>query len=342
MARAQRVPGRSGGGLPAPANPFPASRSPFSRCRIWRSKRASAAPNTGLSSPPPIQPPSRTSSRNWSSGSGSSRSLRTLPAISKAQGLAAVLTVDRDTAARFGITLATIDNALYDAFGQRIVSTIFTQSNQRRVILETDPSFTPSVDSLLRLYLPSSTATSGEVPLSAIAQVAVKPAPLLISHFGPFPAATISFNLAPGVSLGEAVETVRKVEQEIGLPPGMTTHFQGAALAFEASLTNELWLILAALVCVYIVLGILYESFIHPVTILSTLPSAGVGALLALMAARMDLGVIGIIGIVSVDRHRQEERDHDDRFRPASGAAATAFRRARRSSRLAFCGCGRS
>jgi multidrug efflux pump len=216
----------------------------------------------------------------------------------EAQGLAAVLTVDRDTAARFGITLATIDNALYDAFGQRIVSTIFTQSNQRRVILETDPSFTPSVDSLLRLYLPSSTATGGEVPLSAIARVAVKPAPLLISHFGPFPAASVSFNLAPDVSLGEAVETVRKVEQEIGLPPGMSTHFQGAALAFEASLTNELWLILAALVCVYIVLGILYESFIHPVTILSTLPSAGVGALLALMAARMDLGVIGIIGIV--------------------------------------------
>ncbi|MGP0008902.1 MAG: multidrug efflux RND transporter permease subunit [Methylocella sp.] len=216
----------------------------------------------------------------------------------EAQGLAAVLTVDRDTAARFGITLATIDNALYDAFGQRIVSTIFTQSNQRRVILETDPSFTPSVDSLLRLYLPSSTSSSGEVPLSAIAQVAVKPAPLLISHFGPFPAASVSFNLASGVSLGDAIETVRKVEREIGLPPGMTTHFQGAALAFEASLTNELWLILAALVCVYIVLGILYESFIHPVTILSTLPSAGVGALLALMAARMDLGVIGIIGIV--------------------------------------------
>jgi multidrug efflux pump len=214
------------------------------------------------------------------------------------QGLAAVLTVDRDTAARFGITLATIDNALYDAFGQRIVSTVFSQSNQRRVILETDPSFTPSVDALLRLYLPSSTATSGEVPLSAIARAEVKPAPLLISHFGPFPAASISFNLAPGVSLGEAIETIRRVEREIGLTPEMTTHFQGAALAFEASLSNELWLILAALVCVYIVLGILYESFIHPVTILSTLPSAGVGALLALMAARMDLGVIGVIGIV--------------------------------------------
>ncbi len=216
----------------------------------------------------------------------------------ESQGLAAVLTVDRDTASRFGITLATIDNALYSAFGQRIISTIFTQSNQRRVILETDPSFTPSVDSLLRLYLPSSTTTSGEVPLSAIAGVAVKPAPLLISHFGPFSAASISFNLAPGVSLGEAVETIQKVTREIGLPSEMTTHFQGAALAFEASLSNELWLILAALVCVYIVLGILYESFIHPVTILSTLPSAGVGALFALMAAGMDLGVIGVIGIV--------------------------------------------
>ena len=216
----------------------------------------------------------------------------------ESQGLAAWLTVDRDTAARFGITLATIDNALYDAFGQRIVSTIFTQSNQYRVILETDPAFTPSVEALMRLYLPSSTSSNGQVPLSAIAQVAVKPAPLLINHFGPFPATTISFNLAPGVSLGQAVATVQKVETEIGLPSGMTTHFQGAALAFEASLTNELWLILAALVSVYIVLGILYESFIHPVTILSTLPSAGVGALLALMCARMDLGVIGVIGIV--------------------------------------------
>jgi len=207
-----------------------------------------------------------------------------------------LLTVDRDTATRFGITLATVDNALYDAFGQRIVSTIFTQSNQRRVILETDPSFTRSVEALLRLYLPSSTATSGEVPLSAVAKVEVKPAPLLISHFGPFSAVSVSFNHAPSVSLGEAVETLRNVEREIGLPPGMTTHFQGAALAFETSVINELWPILSALVCVYIVLGILYESFIHPVTILSTLPSAGVGALLALGLARMDLDVIGVMG----------------------------------------------
>ncbi|MGO9236743.1 MAG: multidrug efflux RND transporter permease subunit [Methylocella sp.] len=216
----------------------------------------------------------------------------------EAQGLAAVLTVDRETAARFGITLATIDNALYDAFGQRIVSTIFTQSTQRRVILETNPAFTPSVEALMRLYLPSSTSSGGQVPLSAIAAVEVEPAPLQISHFGPFPAVAISFNLAPGVSLGQALAPVRQALQDASLPASMIPHFQGAALAFESSLGNELWLIMAAIVSVYIVLGILYESFVHPVTILSTLPSAGVGALLALMCARMDLGVIGIIGIV--------------------------------------------
>ncbi|MGO8848034.1 MAG: multidrug efflux RND transporter permease subunit [Methylocella sp.] len=216
----------------------------------------------------------------------------------EAQGLAASLNVDRDTAARFGITLATIDNALYDAFGQRIISTVFTQSNQYRVILETNPVFTPSVEALMQLYLPSSTSSGGQVPLSAIAQVEVKPAPLQISHFGPFPATTISFNLTPGVSLGKAVERIRQIERELGLPASMITHFQGAALAFEASLGNELLLILAAIVTVYIVLGILYESFIHPITILSTLPSAGVGALLALMLAHIDLGVIGIIGLV--------------------------------------------
>jgi multidrug efflux pump len=150
----------------------------------------------------------------------------------------------------------------------------------------------------MRLYLPSSTSSGGQVPLSAIASVEVKPAPLQISHFGPFPATAISFNLAPGVSLGQAVEAVRAAEREVDLPAGMVTHFQGAALAFEASLGNELALILAALVTVYIVLGILYESFIHPITILSTLPSAGVGALAALMLAGMDLGLIGVIGIV--------------------------------------------
>ena len=213
-------------------------------------------------------------------------------------GLAADLTIDRDTAARFGITSATVDNALYDAFGQRIVSTIFTQSNQYRVILQADDSLMSSLDALGTIYLPSATATGGQVPLSALVTVSERTAPLSIGHLGQFPATTISFNLAPGVALGDAVEVIRKAEQEIGLPTSLITTFQGAALAFQATLANELLLILAAIVIVYIVLGVLYESFIHPVTILSTLPSAGVGALLALLAAGSDLGVIGIIGII--------------------------------------------
>ena len=211
-------------------------------------------------------------------------------------GLAAYVTIDRDTAARFGITPATVDNALYDAFGQRIISTIFTQSNQYRVILESEPSFQSSLDSLNSIYLPS--ASNGQVPLSAIATVKEGSAPLQISRLGQFPAATISFDLAPGVSLGEAVDAIKRTQQEIGLPASMVTHFQGPALAFQAALRNQLLLILAAIVTVYIVLGILYESYIHPITILSTLPSAGLGALLALMLAGSDLGIIAIIGIV--------------------------------------------
>jgi multidrug efflux pump len=213
-------------------------------------------------------------------------------------GLAADITIDRATAARFGITPATVDSALYDAFGQRIVSTIFTQSNQYRVILEVDPSLQHTVASLSSIYLPSSTATGGQVPLSAIAHVAVRPSPLLVSHLGQFPATTISFNLAQGASLGTAVDKIKQAEQDIGLPPSFQTAFQGAALAFQASLSNELFLVLAAIVTMYIVLGVLYESFIHPVTILSTLPSAGLGALLALMVTGSGLDVIGIIGIV--------------------------------------------
>ncbi|MBI3706970.1 MAG: MdtB/MuxB family multidrug efflux RND transporter permease subunit [Proteobacteria bacterium] len=214
------------------------------------------------------------------------------------QGLSAYITVDRDAAARFGITLATVDNALYDAFGQRIISTIFTQTNQYRVILEVDPALQTSLQSLGSIYLPSSTASGSQVPLMAIAQVSERMAPLQISHLDQFPATTVSFNLAPGVSLGEAVAAIDQAEREIGLPRSIITGFQGAALAFQASLRNELFLILAAIVTVYIVLGVLYESFIHPVTILSTLPSAGVGALLALMMARSDLSIIAIIGIV--------------------------------------------
>jgi multidrug efflux pump len=214
------------------------------------------------------------------------------------QGLAAYVEVDRDTAARMGITPATVDNALYDAFGQRIISTIFTQSNQYRVILEVDPDLQRSLSSLGSLYLPSSAASGGQVPLSAIATVKEQLAPLQINHFGQFPATTVSFNLAPGVSLGEAVDAVTRVQHDIGMPQSIFTTFQGAALAFQASLSNELFLILAAVVTVYIVLGVLYESFVHPVTILSTLPSAGIGALLALIIARDDLTIVAIIGIV--------------------------------------------
>jgi multidrug efflux pump len=213
-------------------------------------------------------------------------------------GLSAYVRIDRATAARYGITPATIDNALYDAFGQRIVSTIFTQSNQYRVILEADPGLQQSLSSLASIYLPSSTAANGQVPLSAIAEVVEQTAPLAVSHIGQFPATTISFNLAPGASLGEAVEAIRAAEAEIGLPASVITRFQGTALAFQAALGNELLLIIAAIVTVYIVLGVLYESYIHPITILSTLPSAGLGALLALMLVGSDLSIIAIIGII--------------------------------------------
>ena len=228
--------------------------------------------------------------------------LRTLPQFDDvatdlaAQGLAAYLNIDRDTAARFGVTMATIDNALYDAFGQRIVSTIFTQTSQYRVILQADSAARGTLDSLRGIYLPS--AGGGQVPLLAVATLSERLAPLQIGHLAQFPAATVSFNLSRNASLGEAVEAVKQAEAEIGLPVSVMTSFQGAALAFQASLSNELFLILAAIVTMYIVLGVLYESYIHPITILSTLPSAGIGALLALILAGEDLGIIGVIGIV--------------------------------------------
>lgn len=215
---------------------------------------------------------------------------------SRQSGLAVDITIDRATAARFGITPATVDNALYDAFGQRIISTIFTQSNEYRVILEADPSVGQTPASLGAIYLPS--AGSGQVPLSAIASINVRQAPLLANHLAQFPATTISFNLAPGVSLGDATAAVTAAQQDMHPPAGLVTGFQGAALALQSSLSNELLLVLAAVATVYVVLGVLYESFIHPLTILSTLPSATVGALVALMLAGHDLDVIGIIGIV--------------------------------------------
>jgi multidrug efflux pump len=212
------------------------------------------------------------------------------------KGLSAYIAVDRDTAARFGITAATIDNALYDAFGQRIISTIFTQSNQYRVILEADPNLQDTINSLSSIYLPS--ASGGQVPLDTLASVEQKPVPLENDHLGQFPAAMVSFDVAPGVSLGAAVDAVQQAEQDVQLPAGITTSFQGSALAFQSALSNELLLILAAIVTVYIVLGVLYESFVHPITILSTLPSAGVGALLALILTGHDLNIVSIIGII--------------------------------------------
>ena len=211
-------------------------------------------------------------------------------------GLAAYVTIDRDSAARLGISVGTVDNALYDAFGQRIVSTIFTQSNQYRVIMEADPNSYRSVDSLASIYVPS--AGGGQVPLSAIAKVEVQTRPILINHLAQFPATTVSFNLAPNASLGAAVSAIENTERSLGLPGSIRTTFQGAALAFRSNLSNELLLLVAAVLVMYIVLGVLYESFIHPITILSTLPSAGIGALLALMLFGEHLTIIALIGII--------------------------------------------
>jgi multidrug efflux pump len=211
-------------------------------------------------------------------------------------GLAAYITIDRDSAARLGISVGTVDNALYDAFGQRIVSTIFTQSNQYRVIMAADPAYYQSVDSLASIYVPS--ASGGQVPLSAIAKVDVETRPLLINHLAQFPATTVSFNLSQSASLGAAVSAIENAEHGVRLPDSIRTTFQGAALAFRSNLTNELLLLVAAVLVMYIVLGVLYESFIHPITILSTLPSAGIGALLALMLAGDDLTIIALIGII--------------------------------------------
>ncbi len=212
------------------------------------------------------------------------------------KGLQAYVNINRDAAARLGITIAAIDNALYDAFGQRLISTIFTQTNQYRVVLEVAPEFQQNLLSLKEIYLPT---TSGiPVPLDAVASVEQRSTALTINHLGQFPTATVSFNVAPKASLGEAVDAIHQAEREISLPASLDARFQGAALAFKASLSNTLWLILAAIVTMYIVLGVLYESYIHPVTILSTLPSAGIGALLALQLSNTDLSVIAIIGII--------------------------------------------
>lgn len=210
-------------------------------------------------------------------------------------GLEAHVEIDRDTASRLGVTPQMIDDALYDAFGQRQVSIMFTQLNQYRVVLEVKPEFRQDPGDLSTVYVKSS---GGMTPLSSMTRVVERTVPLSVNHQGQFPVVTVSFNLAPGVSLGRAVDVITKAREELQMPMSIVTEFQGTAAAFQASLKNTPLLILAALVTVYIVLGVLYESYIHPITILSTLPSAGVGALLALLICKEDLSVIGLIGII--------------------------------------------
>ena len=222
--------------------------------------------------------------------------LRNVVTDAGATGAAVTVSIDRDSAARMSVTTATVDDALYNAFGQRIISTIFTETNQYRVILEAQPGIVTTPSDLSDLQV--RTGSGKSTPLSAFASVSEKQAPLQITHVAQYPATTLGFDTAQGVALGSAVDAIRQAAKDIALPPSVTLTFLGAAGAYENSLSNQLWLILAAVVCVYIVLGVLYESYIHPLTILSTLPSAGVGALLALMLSGQDLGVIGIIGII--------------------------------------------
>ena len=225
-----------------------------------------------------------------------SSELRDVASDQQNGGLQADLVIDRDTASRFGILPATIDNTLYDAFGQRQISTIYTQLNQYHVVLEVGPQFQDNPSDLNTIYVKSSTGT--QVPLSAFSHLDPRNTALAINHQGQFPVVTLSFNLAPGVSLGEATKAIDAAESAIHMPDSIRTSFQGTAAAFRNSLSSEPLLILAAIITVYIVLGVLYESYIHPITILSTLPSAGVGALLALLITGNDLGVVGLIGII--------------------------------------------
>ena len=212
------------------------------------------------------------------------------------KGLEATVVIDRDTASRLGVDAATIDNALYDAFGQRQVSIMYRQLNQYHVVMEVAPEFSRSTDSLQNIYVRSSSGTA--VPLASFAHFGPSNTPLAVSHQGQYPSVTLSFNLAPGMSLGEATAVIDQAERSIGLPSTISGCFQGAAAAFQSSQSNMWLLILAALGTVYIVLGMLYESYVHPITILSTIPSAGVGALLALLIMHDELNVIGLIGII--------------------------------------------
>jgi multidrug efflux pump len=228
--------------------------------------------------------------------------LKTLPSLRDVAtdqqngGLETTLVIDRDTASRLGIGMQQIDDTLYDAFGQRLVSTMFTQLNQYHVVLEVANNFRNQPTDLSNVYVRS--ATGSQVPLASFAHIEQTTTPLTLNHQGQFPVVTLSFNLPDGVSLGHAVKDIHQAEQDIGLPASIHSEFQGTAAAFQNSLANEAYLILAALVVVYIVLGVLYESYIHPITILSTLPSAGVGAILAILLCRDDFNVVSLIGII--------------------------------------------
>jgi multidrug efflux pump len=228
--------------------------------------------------------------------------LRSLPELrdvntdQQDKGLEATVIIDRDTASRLGVATADIDNALYDAFGQRQVSIMYKPLNQYHVVMEVAPEFSNSTDALQNIYVRAAKGTP--VPLAAFARFGPSNTPLAVSHQGQYPAVTLSFNLAPNVSLGAATDAINNAQREINFPPTIDASFQGAAAAFQTSLASEPWLILAALVTVYLVLGMLYESYIHPVTILSTLPSAGVGAILALLLTHSELNVMGLIGII--------------------------------------------
>jgi multidrug efflux pump len=228
--------------------------------------------------------------------------LRKLPALADVgsdqqnEGRQARLVFDRSTASRLGITPQMLDDTLYDAFGQRQISTMFTQLNQYRVVLETKPGFHQNPQDLTNIFLRS--ATGGSVPLAAFTRVEETTTPLAVNHQGQFPVVTVSFNLAPGASLGEAVKAVNQAQQDLHMPASIQARFQGTAASFEGSLSNTPLLILAAVITVYILLGVLYESYIHPLTILSTLPSAGVGALLALLLCRNEFSIIALIGMI--------------------------------------------
>jgi multidrug efflux pump subunit AcrB len=228
--------------------------------------------------------------------------LRSLPELrdvntdQQDKGLEATVIIDRDTASRLQVATSDIDNALYDAFGQRQVSIMYKQLNQYHVVMEVAPEFSNSTDALQNIYVRASNGT--QVPLAAFAHFGPSNTPLAVSHQGQYPAVTLSFNLAPNVSLGTATDAINSAQRAINFPPTIDASFQGTAAAFQSSLASEPYLILAALVTVYLVLGMLYESYIHPITILSTLPSAGVGAILALLLTHSELNVMGLIGII--------------------------------------------